>query len=927
VPLVIEIAVLEYLETVPYRHHENRVPAVITGIKKSLPELAWILLATQRAGSPYTLRRLAVGVWLFMPMETRMATSREAELLRQQNVLAQFGERALKYDDLDELLHEACRLVGDALGTDLAKVMELQSDGVTLAVRAGVGWQPGVVGNTTVRADENTSEGHAIRSGQSIVSADIDAEDRFVYPKFIRDTGVKALVNVIIFGADDKPPYGILQVDSREPRAFSQNDINFLRSYANLVAAAVERLRISHEAAQAQKSLRESENRYRAIVESAIDYAIITFDLSGRITGWNRAAQAILGWEESEILGQPTDVIFTAEDRAANVPALEMQKASSAGRAADERWHTRRDGTLFWASGQLTPLYGNKLHGYLKILRDHTEQRITAERLRASEERFRRLAEGIPQLVWRSRSSGERTWGSPQWTAYSGLSEAESLGLGWLDAVHPDDRAAAIAAWVEAGASGVFAADYRVRNAADSTYRWFQSRATPVRNDAGRIVEWLGTTTDIDDQVRAREVLARGQEELERLVAERTGDLARALDSLRIEAAERSQAEEALRQSQKMEAVGRLTGGIGHDFNNMLQGIAGSVEIARRRIREGRTADALRFLDTTRTAVDRAAALTHRLLVFARRQQLDPRPVDPDSLVAGMAELIRRTMGPGIRVELNLRDGAWNVLGDANELESALLNLCINARDAMPEGGRLTIGTSDAKLQPSDISEHDGAVPGDFVAISVTDTGEGMSPSVVARVFEPFFTTKPLGQGTGLGLSQVYGFVRQSNGIVQIDSTPNEGTTVRLCLPRHDGAEVPVDQMPPPAPDQAQAGETVLLVDDEDGVREPACEHLRELGYKVLEAPDGPTALRIVGDMNRLDLLVTDVGLPNGMNGRQVAESVRQRWPGLPVLFITGYAGTALAPGTEVVRKPFDLDSFARRIQSMLAQDDRQPHG
>ena len=297
---------------------------------------------------------------------------------------------------------------------------------------------------------------------------------------------------------------------------------------------------------------------YRAIVESAVDYAIITLDLSGRVTGWNRGAQAVLGWDEAEVVGQQGDLIFTSEDRAANMPEVEMKKALSEGRAADERWHVRRDGTLFWASGQLTPLYDGSLHGFLKILRDHTEQRRAAERLRASEERFRTLAEGIPQLVWRSRSNGERTWGSPQWVAYSGLSEEDSLGLGWLDAVHSDDREGTLAAWAEAERSGSFSADYRVRRAKDGVYRWFQGRGVPVCDETGRIIEWLGTATDIDDQVRAREVLARGHEELERLVAARTSDLAQALEALRAEAAERGQAEEALRQSQKMEAVGRV---------------------------------------------------------------------------------------------------------------------------------------------------------------------------------------------------------------------------------------------------------------------------------------------------------------------------------------------------------------------------------
>jgi PAS domain S-box-containing protein len=233
----------------------------------------------------------------------------------------------------------------------------------------------------------------------------------------------------------------------------------------------------------------------------------------------------VLGWEEAEVIGRPSDIIFTPQDRAAGVPLRELKKAQTAGRATDERWHVRRDGTSFWGSGELMPVHDGSLDGYLKILRDHTEQRLTAERLRASEERFRSLAEGIPQLVWRSLSSGHRTWGSPQWIEYSGLSEEESLGFGWLDALHPDDRASAMAAWADAEATGMFAVEYRVRRAADGIYRWFQSRALPVHNEAGDIVEWLGTATDIDDQVRARDMLTRGRDELEQLVAARTSDL------------------------------------------------------------------------------------------------------------------------------------------------------------------------------------------------------------------------------------------------------------------------------------------------------------------------------------------------------------------------------------------------------------------
>jgi PAS domain S-box-containing protein len=506
------------------------------------------------------------------------------------------------------------------------------------------------------------------------------------------------------------------------------------------------------------------------------------------VTGWNAGARNILGWEEVEILGQSSTVFWTPEDLASGAPEAEMGTAREQGRAAEERWHLRRDGTRFWASGEMTPMRDEvgALLGYLKILRDRTEPRAAVMALRESENRFRTLAESIPHFVFRSHSSGERIWGSPQWIAYTGLSEAESVGLGWLDAVHPEDRASTMAAWAVAEERGLFSVEHRTRHAVDGAYRWFQSRAVPVRDERGRIIEWFGTSTDIDDQVRAREMLARGREELEARVMERTADLARALDALRSETAERARAEATLRQAQKMEAVGQLTGGIAHDFNNMLQGVAGGLDMARQRAAQGRIEEAERYLDIAREAVERAAGLTRRLLAFARQQRLDPRPVDPDGLVAGMADLIRRTMGPGITVELDLRDGAWSVLCDPNELESALLNLCINARDAMPEGGRLTIGTDDATLSAADIAGQEDAAPGDFVVISVADTGTGIPSEVVERVFEPFFTTKPIGQGTGLGLSQVYGFVRQSGGLVRLHSIPGQGTTVRLFLPQHE---------------------------------------------------------------------------------------------------------------------------------------------
>jgi nitrogen-specific signal transduction histidine kinase len=383
------------------------------------------------------------------------------------------------------------------------------------------------------------------------------------------------------------------------------------------------------------------------------------------------------------------------------------------------------------------------------------------------------------------------------------------------------------------------------------------------------------------------------------------------------------ESEERLRQAQKMEAVGQLTGGIAHDFNNMLQGIAGGLELMQRRIAQGRPEEAARFVAMAQQSVTRAAGLTHRMLAFARRQALNPRPVEPDTLVRGIAEMIQRTVGPAVQLELRLRDGKWAALCDANQLESALLNLAINARDAMPDGGTLTIATADRPVAAAELSGQDGAEPGDYVELSVTDTGFGMTPDVMARAFEPFFTTKPIGAGSGLGLSQIYGFVRQSGGFIRMESTPGQGTTLRLYLPRHaQSAPKTTDTAVQKLESKGVATGTVLVVEDEPAIRGQIAEALRDLGCTVIEADDGPAGLLIAQSDERIDMLVTDVGLP-GLNGRQLADAARATRPALPVLLITGYAGTALEnmalpPGIEMIGKPFVLEALTARVCAML---------
>jgi PAS domain S-box-containing protein len=400
-----------------------------------------------------------------------------------------------------------------------------------------------------------------------------------------------------------------------------------------------------------------------------------------------------------------------------------------------------------------------------------------------------------------------------------------------------------------------------------------------------------------------------------------------AIIALVAEAAEftqRREAEEALRQAQKMEAVGQLTGGIAHDFNNLLAGVLGSLEMLERRIEQGRLDAVPRYIEAAQGAVKRAAALTQRLLAFSRRQALNPKPIEVNRLIAGLEDLLRRTVGPAINLEVVGAGGLWSTMVDPHQLENALLNLCINARDAMPDGGRLTIETANKWFDDRAAAQRD-MTPGQYVSICVTDTGTGMTPEVISRAFDPFFTTKPLGLGTGLGLSMIYGFARQSGGQVRIYSELGQGTTMALYLPRHYGR--PETAMAENGRASSQAvghGETVLVVDDEPTVRALIAEVLDDMRYRVMEASDGPSALRILQSDARIDLLITDVGLPGGLNGRQVADAGRAVRPQLKVLFITGYAENAvigngrLEPGMQLLTKPFALEALGGKIREMI---------
>ncbi len=575
---------------------------------------------------------------------------------------------------------------------------------------------------------------------------------------------------------------------------------------------------------------------------------------------------------------------------------------------------------LFVAHDQRARLW---TEGEVQFLRDVTDRLWSAicrqrsqEAQRESEGRFRLMADSAPVLIWACDAEGQLQFVNQRFASEFDLHDADLHGQGW-SALLPDAECPAFeGAFRQAIAThSALRAEVRVRNA-QGEWRWLRLEGTPRLELDGEFHGLVGCGVDITE---ARQTT----DQLEQRIAERTQELGHSHARLIAEIYERERTEEALRQSQKMEAIGQLTGGIAHDFNNMLTGIVGALDLIRLRIANGRTQDLDRYINAAVNSADRAAALTHRLLAFARRQTLDPQPVDVHQLVESLQDLLVRTVGENIVLRLELAPLAWLAHSDTHQLENALLNLVINGRDAMPAGGELCIATANLSLD-HETAARESLAPGDYVRLSVADTGTGMPPEVKAKAFEPFFTTKPAGQGTGLGLSMIYGFVKQSGGTARIDTEPGQGTTISLYLPRHpEVVTATSDQPTAKVAPRAEAGQTVLVVEDEYAVRMIVLEVLAELGYTALEAGDADSALPIIESDQRLDLLISDVGLP-GMNGRQLAEIARGRRPELKVLFITGYAknakvrGEFLGENMDMLIKPFDIDALAERIHSMI---------
>ena len=642
-----------------------------------------------------------------------------------------------------------------------------------------------------------------------------------------------------------------------------------------------------------ERVLRERQNaRYDAVVDSAPD-TILTLDAEGTIQLVNPAASRQFGYSPDELIGHPLSSFLRDPDGWS--AAFKAVRDGDALSRPIELTARRKNGSPSHLEASASRWTSEGRTFVTAILRDVNERRMAVDALRL-------LNQTLEKRVAQSTADRNRMWTlstdvmmvagldgtlnsvNPAWTHLLGWQESELIGANVMDFVVLEERAA-LQARLDALSRGT------APRLIELTMR--------TGNGGSRRIEWSAVAADNLLQAVGRDVTAEREAE----------------EALR-------QAEEALRHSQKMDAIGQLTGGIAHDFNNMLTAIIGSMEVLKRRIRDGRYDDVQSFMDSGIGAANRAAALTHRLLAFARRQPLDPKAVDVNQLIYGMEDLLERTLGEKIKLVVRLEPGLGPAFTDAHQLENAILNLAINARDAMPEGGTLTIATENAVIKSREQFGQETIDPGEYTVVCVGDTGVGMSPDTLSKVFEPFFTTKPLGQGTGLGLSMIYGFAKQSRGHIRVESAENVGTTFRLYLPRYRGA-VEAKAIAPARAAATGAGETVLVIEDDSAVRLIISNVLQDLGYACLEASDGQAALPILMSNTPLDLLITDVGLP-GMNGRQIAEIARQHRPDLKILFVTGYAEHAtghapfLARGMEMVTKPFALDALALKIRDML---------
>ncbi|HYF53789.1 MAG TPA: PAS domain S-box protein [Salinarimonas sp.] len=857
---------------------------------------------------------------------------------------------------------------------------------------------------------------HAILESDFLEVPDATKDPRFHRnPLVTGGPGLRFYAGALL-KSEEGLPIGTLCVLDTKPRKLTDWQVRSLERLARQATSQLE-LRL------ALRSRTESDALYRHIVEGAEDFAIVTLDDNNVVTSWNSGAQRITGYEEAEAVGRSGEIIFTPEDRAAGAHDHEMNRAQSSGRAVDERWHQRKDGSRFWASGLLMRL-DQPRGGFLKLFRDRTPEHEAEAALRASEEQLRQkagefeaLAENVSQLAWMAEPDGHIYWYNKRWYDYTGTTLESMQGWGWRDVHHPE-RVDGVIREVQANwAKGEPWEGTFLLRGSDGSFRPFLTRAEPIRDQGGRLVRWFGTNTDISGQREAEEALRASEarlrelnETLENQVTERTAQRDRlwrntqdiqliidgqgifkavnpaftsilgwtpddvlgkpvfdfviaddervtndALQHARVRSlptvenryrhkdggfrwiswvaapdgelifasgrhvtGEKEQAEalrnaeEALRQSQKMEAVGQLTGGVAHDFNNLLTIIRSSTDFLRRPDLPEERRD--RYVRAIADTVDRAAKLTAQLLAFARRQALKPEVFDVPERVRAITDMVRTIVGPRIELRADISCGTCQVEADLNQFETALVNMAVNARDAMGGEGTLTIRVEHADAMPA-LRGHAGG-PGPFVAVSISDTGEGIPRDRMAQIFDPFFTTKEVGKGTGLGLSQVYGFAKQSGGDVAVDSEVGRGSTFTLYLPRASAgspiAEPPKVRLEP----EHGRGRRVLMVEDNREVGEFSTQLVQDLGYETTWAANAAEALALLDAGQRFDVVFSDVVMP-GIDGVELGGEIRRRFPSLPVVLTSGYSHVLAEEGPhgfELLHKPYSAEELSRAL-------------
>ena len=643
--------------------------------------------------------------------------------------------------------------------------------------------------------------------------------------------------------------------------------------------------------------------RIQLLIDAIVDYAIYMIEPDGTVASWNSGAARLKGYAPEEIIGKSFANFYTPEDREAGLPERALATATQVGKYFSEGWRVRKDGSRFWASVVIDAIKDpqDKLVGFAKITRDVTDRRAADQQLIESERRYRLLVDAVVDYaIFQLDPSGIiTTWNSGA-QRIKGYGAAEIIGSHFERFYSEEDRSSGVPrrALAEAGENGRFEAEgWRVRK--DGTRFWASVIIDRIRDENGVLIGFAKVTRDITERKQAQEKLAEIQNQL--LAA------------------------------QRLEAVGQLSGGIAHDFNNLMMIVLGNLETAERQCKNlsgGSSASLHRALGHAKRGAQRASALTSRLLAFSRRQALDPKPMNVNNFVSGLQDFLQRTLGEKVEVQTVGSAGLWQIEVDHSHLESAVVNLAINARDAMPEGGKLTIEAVNVSVDHDYWSRNPEVSPGQYVLICVTDTGTGMSIETVGRAFEPFFTTKEAGHGTGLGLSQVYGFVKQSGGNVKIYSEVGDGTCIKMYFPRHHGSnsQEAEDVSIPYA--EGDTVETILVVEDDEDVRTYVTEALRELNYQVISAPSAQSALTsLLQDRPKIDLMLTDVVMP-GINGRELAKRALEIRPELRVLYMTGYSRNAvvhhgrLDQGVDLIEKPITLAKLALRIREILDRKD-----